>query len=153
MQNQDREIHSLIHMQSQSSIGRASMTLRELFQKSFTKMAFIKIYPDRVSELRFEYGSISTHAGINLDACVGVEVNVHWKQNGTPMEGTLLLLPKDYEGQKIIEKALSKSYEAKQDGTSWLIFHFWNPGLDQEPVDMIMYSQHQAEAMGFYISC
>ena len=123
MQNQDREIHSLIHMQSQSSIGRASMTLRELFQRA-SQNGIHKIILTEYQNFASSMEAYQLMREFNLDACVGVEVNVHWKQNGTPMEGTLLLLPKDYEGQKIIEKALSKSYEAKQDGTSWFDFSF-----------------------------
>lgn len=124
MQNQDREIHSLFHVQSESSIGRASMTLRELFQRASQMSGIHKIILTEYQTFASSMEAYRLMQEFKIDVCVGVEVNIHWKQDRIPMEGTLLLLPKDYDGQKIIEKALSKSYELKLDGASWFDFAF-----------------------------
>ena len=132
MHSQDFEKRSLFHVQSESSIGRASMTLRELFLQVSQMNSIQKIILTEYQTLASSMEAYRLMQEYKIDVCVGIEVTVHWKQSGTSMDGTILLLPKDRIGQKVIVKALSKAYKLKMDGEPWFdipsLEHWFAPG-------------------------
>lgn len=105
---------TIIHLQSEHSLGRGSMTVRELFQRA-SQMNIKRVIITEFQSMASCMEAYDCMQEFGITACVGVEAKFCCPTNRMKAEGTLLLLPKDLIGQRIISRALSDSY--KEDGS------------------------------------
>ena len=124
MQIQNIKNTAFVHVQSEASIGRASMTMQEIIHCAEKSNSVKKIILTEYETFSSSMEAYRMMKETGISICVGVEINVHWTLNGEPREGTVLLLPKDYIGQKTIELALSKSFDAEKNGKAEVGFSF-----------------------------
>lgn len=106
---------TVIHLQSEHSLGKGSMTVREMFQRA-SQMNVKRLVITEYQSVASCMEAYDCMLEFGITACVGVEAKLCWQDNGMKTEGTLLLLPKDSIGQGIISRVLSDSY--REDGSS-----------------------------------
>ena len=92
-----------LHLQSEHSLRRASMTLREMFQRAkdlSAKKIVLTEYQTMSScieayDLMMEY---------QIPISVGTEIKVHWKEKQNELEGNMLLIPVDKRDMGLSER-------------------------------------------------
>lgn len=105
-----------LHLQSEHSLRRASMTLREMFQRAkdlSAKKIVLTEYQTMSScieayDLMMEY---------QIPISVGTEIKVHWKEKQNELEGNMLLIPVDKKGYGIIGKILSEGSQGSEESS------------------------------------
>lgn len=115
--------YGLFHVQTEHSLGRGSMTMREVFERAKeVGAAYIVLAENETLTSIVEAYDLMQEYKIPI--CVGVEARVHWNSHNISADGNMLFLPKDKDGYLVIGRMLSEAYRQHRDGVPWMDYPF-----------------------------